>query len=523
MTQKLKILIAGIFLIVTIASLVTFWLKSKEDTFADEIISDASSSFKNSLENFLSSVELSINEVKLKNNNTDFSNPDNKKLDAYFTELILSESYLKGVALSGKNFSYIIFRDNSSWATTFDTVLNDSLAGWKRLNNNLDVLSEWTDVYRVFPNDQNIEHITNSLKSSEYVWRASEKQIQELNNFVSIIFKSLNNTGDSVVVGLIYSAHEISRNFASVLRFENPLVSILGTDNSIVTPIITNDTTSINTYKLLSVDIDKLINTWKNSETKNPHSYSFEKFNKNYWTRIVNLTPAVGVDGFAVTISASDLAETERKQEMVYIYLSAFFGLLTLVFLYLLFFKRKGINSTTYNSEIPILEDNEILTLIKEGETEFVEFKSSLRWDYHEEKVNKILENVILKSIAAFANAKGGTLFIGVSDDMNILGLENDFNTLRKKNADYFELHLRKLINNQYGIAFANEFLSMSFHEFDGKTVCSIQILSSDHPVFLKTKNKQGNEVEKFYVRSGNASPEISSLKEVNEYIKARF
>jgi predicted HTH transcriptional regulator len=133
------------------------------------------------------------------------------------------------------------------------------------------------------------------------------------------------------------------------------------------------------------------------------------------------------------------------------------------------------------------------------------------------------LEFVILKSVAAFANAKGGILFIGVSDDLKILGLEKDFSTLKKQDADYFELHSRKLINNQYGIAFSNENILMEFHIFDNKTICSIQIKASENPVFLKSKNKQGQEIEKFYVRSGNASQEINSLKEVNEYIKIRF
>ncbi len=187
------------------------------------------------------------------------------------------------------------------------------------------------------------------------------------------------------------------------------------------------------------------------------------------------------------------------------------------------FLKKKIRNTSSVNNELFPFSDDDIIKMIKNGETEFVEFKSSVRWDYREEKVNRMLEDVILKTIAAFANAKGGTLLIGVSDDMEILGLEKDFNTLKKQDADYFELHTRKLINNKYGIAFSNENILMKFTEFDGKTVCSIQIKASSKPVFLKTKNKQGNEIEKFYVRSGNASQEISSMKEVNEYINIRF
>jgi predicted HTH transcriptional regulator len=50
------------------------------------------------------------------------------------------------------------------------------------------------------------------------------------------------------------------------------------------------------------------------------------------------------------------------------------------------------------------------------------------------------LEKVISKTIAAFMNSEGDTLFIGVDDDDgNVVGLENDFQLLKKKNIYGFE------------------------------------------------------------------------------------
>ena len=106
---------------------------------------------------------------------------------------------------------------------------------------------------------------------------------------------------------------------------------------------------------------------------------------------------------------------------------------------------------------------------------------------------------------------------------MNERSMEPDFKTLKKQDADYFELHIRKLINNQFGIRFSNKHLLIQFPEFEGKIICVIYITSGDSPLYLKTRNKQGHEVEKFYVRSGNASQEISSLQEINEYVNDRF
>ncbi|NQU32653.1 MAG: ATP-binding protein [Bacteroidetes bacterium] len=523
MAHKNKILIIGFFLITTIFSFSTYWIKSLENSFADEIISNASSSFTLNLVDFLNTGKLTIEDL---NQNISTNNQKVIKIDdlnTFSTKMILSSNYLKGVALSNNNFTYIIYRDKSSLVATYDVDLTDSVSSWVRMNNNLEIISEWTDIYRIFPDDQNIKEIKEELSSAKWVWKSSKDQIPELRDLLTVLFETYNSNGDSIVVGLIYSAQDISKNFASVLKFKNPLVTILTTNNNNVTPILTNDTVNISAYNSMEGDIANQIAKWKKDQNKEPHSYSFEKFNKIYWTRIVNIDPIIGINGFAVTISAADLAETERKQEILYLYLSFGLLLITIISTLLLFRKKKAVKLSSSKKEIITLSADEVLSLIKKGETEFVEFKSSLRWDYREGKVNKILENVILKSIAAFANAKGGTLFIGVSDDMEILGLENDFNTLKKRDVDYFELHLRKLINNHFGIAFSNESLSMAFPIFDEKTICIIQVQSSGKPVFLKTKNNQGNEIEKFYVRSGNASQEISSLTEINEYIKIRF
>ena len=83
--------------------------------------------------------------------------------------------------------------------------------------------------------------------------------------------------------------------------------------------------------------------------------------------------------------------------------------------------------------------------LIDEGESDELEFKSTLRWDIKEGAVNKKLEEVILKTVAAFANSQGGTLLIGVDDQGTILGLEQDYLSLEGGNRDKFELHCRKI------------------------------------------------------------------------------
>ncbi len=74
-------------------------------------------------------------------------------------------------------------------------------------------------------------------------------------------------------------------------------------------------------------------------------------------------------------------------------------------------------------------------------ESERIEFKSSLRWDYLNQKANKQMELQTVKAVAGFLNSEvGGTLAIGVSDQKEVLGLEPDYATFRdRRSRDGFE------------------------------------------------------------------------------------
>lgn len=521
MWKKVKVPLIILLFGLSVTVIVIYFFKNAENTFADEIITEASTTVETKLSGFLKDVSNSVNQINKTITSYDISNFQSNNLNQIFSDIIEKEKYTIGIALSNNNFNYIIYRDKSSWATTFDKTLSDSISNWQRLNNKLEVVSEWTDVYTVFPSSNNINEIKHKLKRSKYIWKVSNNGLSDHSDLLSLVFNTQNTNNDTITAVLIYSAVSLSRNFAEILKYDEPLVSILTSNNEVITPVITNDTSSINLYKELSKKIDILIGQHNKDTLSTPRSYSFEKDNQVYWTRVVNMPSKLGVQGFALTISASDLAFTEKKQELIYLYIGLIGIVITIILL--LITRQKKKSNVSKNETNTDISTDEILNMIRKGETEFVEFKSSLRWDYREGKVNKVLETVILKSISAFANGKGGNLFIGVSDDMQIIGLQNDYNTFKKHDADYFELHLRKLIANQYGLAFSNEHLGIGFYRIDNKDICLIQITPSGSPVFLKTKSKQGTEIEKFYVRSGNASQEIASLSEINDYINARF
>jgi hypothetical protein len=173
--------------------------------------------------------------------------------------------------------------------------------------------------------------------------------------------------------------------------------------------------------------------------------------------------------------------------------------------------------TATEKTVVPVsLED-----LIAEGESDQLEFKSTLRWDLKEEKLNRKLEDVIIKTVAAFANSQGGTLLIGVADNGEVLGLEFDYHSLGGANRDKFEIHLRNLLNTQFGTVFITNKITIKFHEIEEKEVCQIIIDAATTPVIVKVTSNNGLQ-EKFYVRSGNSSRELL-MSEIHSYIQERF
>jgi hypothetical protein len=164
----------------------------------------------------------------------------------------------------------------------------------------------------------------------------------------------------------------------------------------------------------------------------------------------------------------------------------------------------------------------DLYEMIASGENNLVEFKTTLRYDMTTGSINKTLEEVILKTIAAFSNAQGGTLIMGVSDDLEIIGLEYDYKSLRNGTKDEFELHLRNLTNNAYGPEFSSTSLDISFPIVDDTEICVIEIKQWHKPLYTKMSDRHGVKSEKFYLRNGNSSTALP-LNEVATYVNSRF
>jgi len=154
--------------------------------------------------------------------------------------------------------------------------------------------------------------------------------------------------------------------------------------------------------------------------------------------------------------------------------------------------------------------------LIDAGESGRVEFKASARWSYQRGDKDKVVEEAVVKSVAGFMNANGGTLLIGVDDRGQPIGLANDLKTLERPDRDGYENWLTTLFEHAIGKPpIAN--MSVSFEEVGGQGICRIDVEPGPAPVFVKVRDDAW-----FYVRLNNSTRRLSG-EEVLEYVGRRW
>ena len=159
-----------------------------------------------------------------------------------------------------------------------------------------------------------------------------------------------------------------------------------------------------------------------------------------------------------------------------------------------------------------------ITELIAAGESARVEFKSTARWNDKKGGRDERLEQVIVKTVAGFMNADGGTLLIGVNDDGQAVGIEADYKLFKKHDRDGFELWLTDLLQTHVGKPAAIT-AKASFDAIDGKDVCRVDVGPSPRPVFVRPPKSPSAD---FYVRIGNSTRQLST-DDVLEYEKQRW
>lgn len=159
------------------------------------------------------------------------------------------------------------------------------------------------------------------------------------------------------------------------------------------------------------------------------------------------------------------------------------------------------------------LPDDPVEALIARGESDSVEFKSTLRINLHTGEQDRRMEDAVLKTLAGFLNTDGGILLIGVDDDGTVLGVEND----RFSNEDHMLQHLTNLVRNRLDDIALMSHVKATFEDCAGKRVLRIACARSATPAYLT----EGTD-EVFYMRAGSSTQKLTG-GQLRQYDRWRF
>ncbi|MEP7136371.1 MAG: RNA-binding domain-containing protein [Chloroflexota bacterium] len=155
-----------------------------------------------------------------------------------------------------------------------------------------------------------------------------------------------------------------------------------------------------------------------------------------------------------------------------------------------------------------LTEADRIRALIREGETKKIEFKQTLA----SSKVDNRNEYPVLKTIVAFLNTEGGSLLVGVSDNNEVRGLDEEINKFPKK-RDGFLLHFKNLLKDRIGEQYY-PYIDYELIDLDSSPILIVDCKKSRIPCYLDQKD--------FFVRTNPATDKLEGPKLV-EYVKQHF
>jgi ATP-dependent Lon protease len=163
------------------------------------------------------------------------------------------------------------------------------------------------------------------------------------------------------------------------------------------------------------------------------------------------------------------------------------------------------------------LQGMTVSELIAGGESRTLEFKATARVNLATGQRDISIELAVIKTVAGFLNAHGGTLLIGVADDRTVRGLNEDIVATNKKGRDGYENALTSILESAIGRPAATQ-VHISFEAIPEGEVCRLDVQPSDEPVFVR--NNKGDA--DLYVRINN-STRLLNTADAMSYIHRRF
>lgn len=159
-----------------------------------------------------------------------------------------------------------------------------------------------------------------------------------------------------------------------------------------------------------------------------------------------------------------------------------------------------------------------VLAEIAGLETSTIEFKASFQVDRKRqladpgkalgEYKSELVLGSSLKTLAAFANTNGGTLYLGVEDDGTICGMADDFAISNPKRADFdgWDQFFRNIIRSKFsdGSSLAAYISASCFKVRNGAEFVRLRVARRRRVTFLKN-----NDNWNLFIRTGTQTNSI--------------
>ena len=512
--------ILSIILILSGLIIIGISYKSKKNpTYSESAFAKQAQNFDKIFDQFTNQVKEHVFTIKDQYNDT-LKIRDSIGNRKKFLDLLNSNNSLNSVGFFQGDRKFVARKENSSYVFASDSLADSEVVKWQRFEGDK-LISSWFEsfdesIYNTPWYKELMQH------SNEIRWylrtRSKLKSPEDGQDFFYAGYSYLVNGIKSALV-LEFSKDNLFRELNINSTKINPRLSFMSLEgkelhlNTADQQKFDDGPESQNLIDSLQISITRHFENFKEVPEG---TFNFSYKNQIYWNSFKRLSSDSGIQYYLYTVPNSQLTSGNT---LILGRFGLWIGLSLMTLGSILLLIRKRFFYMPNRMKIPSVEE-----ILKEEENRYLEFKSSLRWDYRQEKVNPELEKVIMKTIAAFGNTEGGILLIGVDDDKNLLGLEKDFQTLKKTDADYYEVHLRNIMHKLMGVKYVSKYIRTEFEKVkDEKLICKIKVIRAKEPLYLKYNNKNGQVEEKFYVRSGNSSHEISSIAEINDYINSKF
>ena len=173
-------------------------------------------------------------------------------------------------------------------------------------------------------------------------------------------------------------------------------------------------------------------------------------------------------------------------------------------------FAAKDSETTRLTQTTPAAE------LVKGEETRSLEFKQTARWNVRESQKDKLMEQIVAKTVAGFLNSAGGTLLIGVDDSGKPTGLDQDIGTVKPASFDGLVNWLDEMIYQKLGRT-ARHRIRIQGEYVDGILICRVDVAASAIPVFAEMKGK-----EQLFERLSNSTRAVDE-SDYEEFLRDRF